>query len=87
MKRLKNPPPRPIALWGATLVVSTHDLNLAATLCSELVLLKTGRVMAVGPTRDVLTSARIRALYGVDADVVMHPRAGHLTVVPLARAD
>jgi len=72
---------------GATLVVSTHDLNLAATLCSELVLLKTGRVMAVGPTRDVLTSARIRALYGVDADVVMHPRAGHLHVVPLARAD
>ena len=72
---------------GATLVVSTHDLNLAATLCSELVLLKSGRVMASGPARDVLTSARIRALYGVDADVVMHPRAGHLTVVPLARAD
>src|SRR5204862_8267946 len=72
---------------GATLVVSTHDLNLAATPCSELVLLKSGRVMASGPARDVLTSARIRALYGVDADVVMHPRAGHLTVVPLARAD
>src|SRR5207244_11654648 len=31
---------------GTTMVVSTHDLNLAATLCTELVLLKDGRVIA-----------------------------------------
>ena len=68
-----------------TLVVSTHDLNLAAALCTELVLLKDGRVLARGATADVLTSANVRALYGVEADVVLHPRAGHLTVVPLAR--
>ena len=72
---------------GTTMVVSTHDLNLAATLCTELVLLKAGRVLAQGPTRDVLTAANIRQLYGVDADVTFHPRAGHLTVVPLARTD
>ena len=72
---------------GETMVVSTHDLNLAATLCTELVLLKAGRVMATGPIGDVLTPANVRALYGVDADVVLHPRAGHLTVVPFARAD
>lgn len=72
---------------GTTLVVSTHDLNLAATLCTELVLLKTGRVLARGPTADVLTAQNIRTLYGIDADVARHPRAGHLTVVPLARAD
>jgi len=70
---------------GTTLVVSTHDLNLAAMLCSELVLMKSGRVLAQGPTGDVLTAANIRRLYGVDADVAFHPRAGHLTVVPLAR--
>jgi iron complex transport system ATP-binding protein len=72
---------------GVTLVVSTHDLNFAAALCSELVLLKGGRVLAHGPTRDVLTAAHVRSLYGVDADVAMHPRAGHVTVVPLARAE
>ena len=71
---------------GTTMVVSTHDLNLAASLCTELVLLKAGRVLAQGPTADVLTAANVRRLYGVDADVVFHPRAGHLTVVPLARA-
>jgi hypothetical protein len=29
----------------------------------------------------------VRSLYGVNADVARHARAGHLTVVPLARAD
>jgi iron complex transport system ATP-binding protein len=72
---------------GTTMVVSTHDLNLAATLCTELVLLKDGRVIAQGATASVLTPPRIRELYGVVADVTMHPRAGHITVVPLGRAD
>jgi len=72
---------------SVTMVVSTHDLNLAATLCTELVLLKSGRVLAHGPTDRVLNAESVRALYGVDADVILHPRAGHLTVVPLARAD
>jgi hypothetical protein len=35
----------------------------------------------------VLNADSIRTLYGVEADVVKHPRAGHLTVVPIGRAD
>jgi ABC-type cobalamin/Fe3+-siderophores transport system ATPase subunit len=72
---------------GVTMVVSTHDLNLAATLCSELVLLKDGRVIADGQTRAVLTRENVRSLYGVEAEVVEHAKAGHLTVVPIGRAD
>jgi iron complex transport system ATP-binding protein len=72
---------------GTTLVVSTHDLNLAAGLCTELVLLKNGRVLSHGAVADVLTPASIRTLYGIDADVAMHPRAGHLTIVPVARVE
>ncbi len=71
---------------GVTMAVATHDLNLAASLCTELVLLKGGRVVAHGPTEAVLTADHVRALYGVEAEVARHPRAGHLTVVPLARA-
>jgi iron complex transport system ATP-binding protein len=69
---------------GTTIVVSTHDLNFAAALCHRIVLLKNGRVLAQGATADTLTAANVRALYDVDADVQFHPRAGHLTVVPLA---
>lgn len=70
---------------GVTMVLSTHDLNLAASLCRRLVLLRDGGVLALGPTEQVLTTAAVKALYGVDADVQRHPRAGHLTVTPLAR--
>jgi iron complex transport system ATP-binding protein len=69
---------------GVTMVLSTHDLNLAAALCRQLVLLRGGRVIAQGPTEDVLTPAAVRTLYGVDADIQRHP-AGRLTVTPLAR--
>ena len=71
---------------GTTMVVSTHDLNLAAALCDHIVMLKSGQVLARGATRDTLTAENIRWLYDVDADVEFHPRAGHLTVVPIARS-
>jgi len=70
-----------------TIVISTHDLNLAAALCRNLVLLSRGRVLASGPTRDILSASLIRDLYGVDVEIAHHERAGHLTVVPVAIAD
>jgi iron complex transport system ATP-binding protein len=70
---------------GTTMVVSAHDLNFAAAICSRMVLLKHGRVVADGPTDTVLTTENIREVYGVDADVQYHERAGHLTVVPVTR--
>jgi iron complex transport system ATP-binding protein len=72
---------------GTTMLLSTHDLNLAAGVCSELVLLRAGRVLASGPIEQVLTAENIRALYQVDVEVARHPRTGRLTVVPLARAN
>ena len=71
---------------GTTMVVCTHDLNLAAAVCRELVLIRSGRVVAHGSTGDVLNDANIRALYGVEAEIAFNPRARHLTVIPIARA-
>ena len=70
---------------GVTMVLATHDLNLAASLCDTLVLVRSGRVLMQGPAREVLTSATVQQLYGVIADVTFHERAGHLTVIPLSR--
>jgi iron complex transport system ATP-binding protein len=69
-----------------SIVLSTHDLNFAASVCESLVLLENGRVLAAGATADVLTATRIRELYGVDADVRQHAEAGHLVVIPIGRA-
>jgi iron complex transport system ATP-binding protein len=70
---------------SVTMVLATHDLNLAASLCDTLVMLREGRVVAHGPTRDVLTTETVRQIFDVDADVQFHERAGHLTVVPVGR--
>jgi iron complex transport system ATP-binding protein len=71
---------------GLTIVISTHDLNLAAGLCRDLILLDRGRVLASGPVDSILEPALIRRLYDVEVDITTHPRTGHLTVVPVARA-
>ena len=39
-------------------------------------MLKNGRVLASGPTEDVLTPERVRALYDVDVDVIRHGASG-----------
>lgn len=70
---------------GVTMAVSTHDLNLAATICRELILMRDGRVIAAGPTGDVLTPENVRRLYDVEADVRVHRDTGHITVVPVRR--
>ena len=68
---------------GVTMVLATHDLNLAASLCGAIVLMRFGCVLAQGPTPDVLTASAIQQLYDVEADVRFHDGAGHLTVVPV----
>ena len=71
---------------GVTMVLATHDLNLAASLCTHLVLLRAGQVLAHGATAAVLNATTVRELYGVESDVRFHDAAGHLTVVPVRRA-
>ena len=70
---------------GVTMVLATHDLNLAASLCDRLVLMRGGRVLAEGSPNEVLTAAHVQQLYDVDADVRFHERAGHVTVTPVRR--
>jgi iron complex transport system ATP-binding protein len=68
-----------------TMAISTHDLNLAAAICRELILMRDGRVIASGPTAEVLTADNIKKLYDVEADVRVNNDTGHMTVVPIKR--
>jgi len=70
---------------GVTMAISTHDLNLAASICRELILMRDGRVLATGPTNEVLTPENVQRLYDVEADVHIHSDTGHMTVVPVRR--
>jgi iron complex transport system ATP-binding protein len=70
---------------GVTMAISTHDLNLAASICRELILMRDGKVLAAGPTVEVLTPENIQRMYDVEADVQVHDETGHVTVVPVRR--
>jgi iron complex transport system ATP-binding protein len=70
---------------GVTMVLSTHDLNLAAAVSDRVVLLQGGRTLAMGATADVLTPENIARTFEVEVEVALHARAGHLVVIPLQR--
>ncbi|HEY8720133.1 ATP-binding cassette domain-containing protein [Pengzhenrongella sp.] len=61
---------------GTTTVAALHDLNLAAAFCAHVLVLSKGRLAAAGHPRDVLRPDLIRDVYGVDCDVLTHPRTG-----------
>lgn len=51
---------------GTTLVIVLHDLNLAARYCDQSVAMLDGRVVAAGPTPQVLTVQTIRQCFNVE---------------------
>jgi iron complex transport system ATP-binding protein len=52
-----------------TVVLSTHDLHFAATLCDTVVLLSQGRVVAHGPPAEVLTLDALSSVYGISREL------------------
>ncbi|MBW3085472.1 Fe(3+) dicitrate transport ATP-binding protein FecE [Austwickia sp. TVS 96-490-7B] len=54
---------------GITTVVVLHDLDLAAYFCDRLVVLDRGRVVAQGPTAEVLSEGLVRRVFGVEGRV------------------
>jgi iron complex transport system ATP-binding protein len=65
---------------GLSIVLSTHDLSMAATLCQEITMLRAGRVIASGAADEALTPANVRAAYDVDVDLLRHPSGQRLVV-------
>jgi iron complex transport system ATP-binding protein len=48
-----------------SILTSTHDLRFAATVCTTLILLAEGRVVAMGPPSQVLTPETLSSVYGL----------------------
>jgi iron complex transport system ATP-binding protein len=57
------------AAAGRGVLLSLHDLSLAARWCDRLLLLHEGRITADGPPAAVLTTDRLRSVYGITAEV------------------
>jgi iron complex transport system ATP-binding protein len=67
------------------IVAVFHDFNLAARYCDSIILLKDGKIVAVGEAEDTLTSDNIKKVFNVDTIVKKHPITGQLHMIPISR--
>jgi iron complex transport system ATP-binding protein len=70
---------------GALVVAVLHDLTMAARYCRRLLLIGNGALVADGAPAEVLTSERLRAVYGITALVDVQGQSP--LVVPLGRVE
>jgi len=77
---------RDLALDHAVAVgVVLHDLNQAAAVADQVVLLHDGQVLAAGTPSDVLTEELLLTAYDIPVLVRVDPDSGALTVRPRSR--
>jgi iron complex transport system ATP-binding protein len=61
---------------GLTVILVSHDLNLASQYCDQVLMLNHGRLAAMGSPQTVITPKVIEAVYGCSVLVDRHPQSG-----------
>ena len=61
---------------GLTVVLVSHDLNVACLLCDRVLMVKDGRMYAHGTPAETIRPEVLRAVYGCDVVVDAHPQTG-----------
>lgn len=59
---------RQFAVNGGGVVLTVHDLSLAARIADRIVLVNEGRIVADGAPEEALNAATLRAVYGVETE-------------------
>ncbi|BDX05754.1 ABC transporter ATP-binding protein [Planctobacterium marinum] len=63
-----------------TIVLSIHDLNLAAQYCDEIVVLKQGQVLMAGAPKTAMQQSVLQDAFGLPCSVAINPGNGIPTV-------
>jgi iron complex transport system ATP-binding protein len=61
---------------GLTVVLVSHDLNLASQYCDRILMLKEGRLFRLGQPQEVIAVDVLRAVYGCEVLIDRHPESG-----------
>jgi iron complex transport system ATP-binding protein len=69
-----------------TIVMVVHDLNHAARYAQHMIAIKKGKAEAVGAPTEVMSPDVLRAVFGIEADIVTDPRTGVPLCLPYALA-
>jgi iron complex transport system ATP-binding protein len=66
-----------------TVIMVSHDINLAAMYADTLMLINQGRLVTYGPPQDVLTYETLEAAYGCSLLVDDNPLGNQPRVTPV----
>jgi iron complex transport system ATP-binding protein len=61
---------------GLTIVMASHDMNLASEFCDRLILLQEGRIYKMGTPEEVITKEHIESVYGCEVWIDQNPISG-----------
>lgn len=61
---------RKVGKGDLSVVVVMHDFNMVERFCDRAILLKDGKVVSKGETRDVMTAERISSVYETGFDII-----------------
>ncbi|MEU4778973.1 ABC transporter ATP-binding protein [Micromonospora sp. NPDC023633] len=70
---------------GTTIVMVLHDLNLAARYADHLIALAAGKLYAAGEPAQVLTQECVRAVFGLESQVIIDPTSEKPLMLPIGR--
>lgn len=65
-----------------TIIAVLHDINIAATYCNRIIMMKNGQIHSNGNTQEVLTKENLSDVYEIDFEILENPRTGKKYYVP-----
>jgi iron complex transport system ATP-binding protein len=72
---------------GMSVVAVLHELNHAARYADQMLLLKSGQVLAYGTPKEVITQQNIQAAYGIQAEIHHHLPGAAIQVFPFLQTN
>ena len=72
------------AAAGTAVLLASHHLQEVEQICDRIYLLRAGRIVAGGPTDEVLTYANLTEVFETEVYIDTNDLTGKLLVIPLS---
>lgn len=68
-----------------SVIVSLHDLNIAAQYCDEMILMDKGRIFKKGLPHEIILKENMRKVFGMETHIMKNPLTGKPHLIPLRK--
>jgi len=64
-----------------TVLIVSHNINLASNYAERLIFLKEGKLLAAGKPEDLMQKETLKDLFAVELDIMINPHTGHPNII------